>query len=324
VKNIRSTLYQARRRIRKSVTRRWTHLSYYRDYLESRKSPVEPGDVNTVCVLLGPYRNLTSLTASIVFLHPEAQVLNHALLRVSPLPAVNFLDNPQGPVFDNFIRYAVHLSQAGRKEDWDLGGTLTVSHAFTDHPVMQQTYEKRYGDRMLKKEVRCLLWKESMRVSNYLQENSTDLAGLCTKLPRLRFLMPVRNPMDCAVSNLKTGHARHLVDKGSETFEDVLDRIMREIAWFKSYEARMPDRFFSYYQFDFNEAMLKRLAGFLGLAPDPSWIADSMACYDLKASYPHSGERVAAYRRLVDEHFSRLPEARQALLRFAGEPDDDR
>ena len=34
--------------------------------------------LRTVGLILGPYRNLTTLTASVLSLHPECQALNHA------------------------------------------------------------------------------------------------------------------------------------------------------------------------------------------------------------------------------------------------------
>ena len=35
-------------------------------------------NINSIVCLLGPYRNLSTLTASIAALHPNCQVLNHA------------------------------------------------------------------------------------------------------------------------------------------------------------------------------------------------------------------------------------------------------
>ncbi|MHB8529324.1 MAG: hypothetical protein ACYC8V_07420, partial [Caulobacteraceae bacterium] len=38
--------------------------------------------VRRTAVILGPYRNLTTLTASVLALHPQCQVLNHASDRI--------------------------------------------------------------------------------------------------------------------------------------------------------------------------------------------------------------------------------------------------
>ena len=48
-------------------------------------------DIESVCLTLGPYRNLTTLTASVLFLHPNCQVLNHAGIRIYGNRQIDFL-----------------------------------------------------------------------------------------------------------------------------------------------------------------------------------------------------------------------------------------
>ena len=55
---------------------------------------VDPSQLRSVCLALGPYRNLTTLTAGILSLHPQCQVLNHAGVRLLPDPERNFLADP--------------------------------------------------------------------------------------------------------------------------------------------------------------------------------------------------------------------------------------
>jgi hypothetical protein len=58
-------------------------------------------------------------------------------------------------------------------------------------------------------------------------------------------MMPIRNPMDCARSNLLTGHVGlfgRQLDHPSD--EDVLELVLDEILWFKELESAVPDRFF--------------------------------------------------------------------------------
>lgn len=62
------------------------------------------------------------------------------------------------------------------------------------------------GGQLIKRKIECLFWKESLTTSNYIKSNKIDLGELFRKLKRLKFLMHIRNPLDCAVSNLKTGH----------------------------------------------------------------------------------------------------------------------
>ena len=131
-RNLKIYPYRQKRKIRKTGEQTRTISKYYLDFYRSKRNNIDTDNIRSVCIMLGPYRNLTTLTAGIVFLHPNCQVLNHAALRVLPVKPVNFFQNHSQATFDNFIQYAIYLSQSGRREDWDLGGTLTVSHAFVE------------------------------------------------------------------------------------------------------------------------------------------------------------------------------------------------
>jgi len=50
------------------------------DIFSSRNMDIN--NIESVCITLGPYRNLTTLTASVLFLHPNCKVLNYAARRV--------------------------------------------------------------------------------------------------------------------------------------------------------------------------------------------------------------------------------------------------
>ena len=70
---------------------------------------------NLLCLFLGPYRNLTTLTASTLFLHPNCQVLNHASTRIFGDQRIDFFANYSDATFDAFLRYAIHISQSGAR-----------------------------------------------------------------------------------------------------------------------------------------------------------------------------------------------------------------
>ncbi|MCW5878805.1 MAG: hypothetical protein KIS80_08075, partial [Anaerolineales bacterium] len=59
--------------------------------IDERQAAIIDG-LESVCLFLGPYRNLTTLTASMLSLHPECQVLNHAGTRVFPNKNLNFIE----------------------------------------------------------------------------------------------------------------------------------------------------------------------------------------------------------------------------------------
>jgi len=163
------------------------------DLMTSRFLDIQ--DIDSVCLALGPYRNLTTLTASMLFLHPKCQVLNHAAERIYGNNKIDFLRDYSRSKLDRFIRFAVTISGKGRRGN--SGGSITFSHAFDSRYEMGEIYRKT-GMGKVKKEIRCLFWKESLRTSNLIREKQVDLPGIFSRDERLRFLMPIRNPLDCA------------------------------------------------------------------------------------------------------------------------------
>ena len=71
-------------------------MSFLKNILSNlfRAAPVNNiEDIKTACVFLGPYRNLTTLTASVLALHPRCQMLNHAGGRIFSESELNFIEN---------------------------------------------------------------------------------------------------------------------------------------------------------------------------------------------------------------------------------------
>jgi hypothetical protein len=263
-----------------------------------------------VCLFLGPYRNLTTLTASILQLHPQCQVLNHAGGRVLRDSNLNFLDGYSDEKLANFCGFALTASEEGARGA--KGGSITRSHAF-DHSVLRAAYERRYAGRPDKNDV-CVVWKESALVSRYLRRR-VDLPGLLTAAKRLRFLLPIRNPLDCTQSNVRLQAS--LSDGRTDPVE-VLRRVLRDIRWFQQLAAAHPDRFYSFYEFEFGESVVNRLRTFLSIDEDEQWAEDAVACFRvIGASYEHPPSFVDAYERLVEELFADEPRTVDDLMRFA-------
>ena len=170
------------------------------DLLESKKIDIAP--IQTVCMTLGPYRNLTTLTASVLFLHPNCQVLNHAGNRIFGDKQLDFIANYNNEIFEAFTQYAIYISQKGTRGD--SGGSITLSHAFDKQYSMKDIFNAA-NSCLLKQNITALFWKESLRTSNHIRRHNVDLSRLFKLNRQIRFLLPIRNPLDCAVSNLKTG-----------------------------------------------------------------------------------------------------------------------
>ena len=283
------------------------------DLLLSRS--VETEAIETVCLALGPYRNLTTLTASLLFLHPDCHVLNHAGKRIFGDQRLDFIGNYSAERFERFLRYALHISRKGRRGNY--GGSITYSHAFADNEKMRGFWRK---SRMnpVKGDGKALFWKESLRTSNRMRRSKADLDSVFKENHKLKFLMPVRNPLDCAASNFKTGHARIFADKNaSGCVENTLESVLDEIIRFKELEVRHPDRFFYYFEDDDRRETLAGIADFLGLEATQGWVADSLQVFTINPGYKHPDGLVSVYREYVEKKFSNFPDFAERLLRLS-------
>ncbi|MFC1488210.1 hypothetical protein ACFL6B_00010 [Thermodesulfobacteriota bacterium] len=289
-----------------------SHLYFYR----SRQIEDEMVEsVKTACLVLGPYRNLTTLTAGIVFLHPFCQVLNHAAKRIFPIKNANFLINYSEAKFENFIKYAIYYSRVVQRDGY--GGSITMSHAF-DHPIMKETYQRRYGDSLIKREIQSLFWKESMHVSNLIKQNNVNVMDLLDQNKKLRFFMPIRNPLDCAISNFQKGYAEaSFLSIKDYSLPNILESILEEISWFLDLHKENPDKFFFFFENDFDRGVLLRIAEFLDIEPIDEWIKDSLDCYQIRKAYEYEPELIDTYHRLIKVHFGYHPLILEKMEKFS-------
>lgn len=276
-------------------------------------------DVESVCLALGPYRNLTTLTASVLFLHPDCQVLNHAGSRIFNNKKINFLSNFNKRKFNRFIQFAIKISGKGQRGG--LGGSITYSHAFDSKYETKEKYIKT-GLKLTKKKIKCLFWKESHSTSNLIHKQQVDLANIFEKDDRLRFLLPIRNPLDCATSNLKTGHVINFegLNKNSSSFE-VVQAVLDEIFWFAELKEKFPNRFFYYFENKISRNMLVNLAKFLQLNQNEAWIENALSIMKINSGYDHDSELLQFYRDYISSKDGRFPELSKDLLSFIDKTD---
>ena len=294
-------------------------LSQYRvalsDILDLRKSrQIDIREIKSVCLALGPYRNLTTLTATTLFLHPNCQVLNHAGKRIYGNRQIDFLQGFSKEKLDRFLQFAIQISTTGHRGD--TGGSITHSHAFDPRYQTRDLLEKA-GVETRKQNIKSLFWKESLRTSNIIRERSVDLGAIFRKDGRLRFLLPIRNPMDCAVSNLKTGHVTRFpgLSKSSPT-RDVVQAILDEVFWFAGLQKQFPDRFHHFFEHEISAPMLVALARFLQLDPDETWITNALAAMKINPGYQHDPALVDFYQAYIQKKGPAFPELSKGLLDF--------
>jgi hypothetical protein len=278
---------------------------------------ITPEQLDSVCVLLGPFRNLTTLTGAVLGLHPQCSVLNHAGLRILPNPRLNFLADDSPDVFRAFVRYAGFLSRAGGGGPY--GGDIRFSHAF-DFKPMQQAAARL--DDLGRRQTTCLVWKDSQRVTNFLRSARIDVPRLLARNEKLRFLLPVRNPIDCAISNLRTGHFQFLTSRqlsATSPLEDVVAAVLDEIAWFVALRegSGMPERFFLYFEHEMGREVLEKMLDFLSLPREEAYLAAVADAFRIGRPRRKEKRIVDAYAEQVSHKFERNRPMREALLEFA-------
>ncbi|HZQ13851.1 MAG TPA: hypothetical protein VFB31_13675 [Pseudolabrys sp.] len=268
--------------------------------------------IRSVCLALGPYRNLTTLVGAALALHPNCQVLNHAARIFTP--DVDFLTHYSMASFERFIEVAIRSSGGGQRGSF--GGSITYSHAFDDAYLAKSIFSKRNYP-LIKEDIRSLFWKESHLVTNFIRSKPVHLGPVLKEEPRLRFLMPIRNPLDCARSNLKTGH--HMLfqsSKASPGVADIAEGILVLIRWFVGLQKQFPDRFFLFFEHSMTRSMLIDLARFLDVDANDVWLEDASAIMISKSKYQHDAELIGQYHKLVDRFLGDSPAICEQLHKF--------
>lgn len=279
---------------------------------------IDISGIKTICIVLGPYRNLTTLTASIMSLHPNCQVLNHGLDRIKGDKSLNFLTNYSSETLANFLKYAIYISGGGKRGNY--GGSITFSHAYAENNQMGESYRELYGDQLVKDDIQSLFWKESLYTTNILQQYPDKFQQILKENPTIKFILPVRNTLDCAESNIKTGMATIYPEiKDKTNRKKIIQRIMQDYHWFFELKANFPDRFFYYFQHEMNRNRFIELAKFLNISADETWLQYCLKNYQVRSKYDHSKETREFFSQTVCEMFTDFPAEKEELLRFTGE-----
>lgn len=266
---------------------------------------------STVCVFLGPYRNLTTLTATALHFHPNVQVLEHGI-RDMEGDAFKFLSSEGSMDFQTFVAKALRLSKQPTIMG---GGPITNTFTFGSDLVIGEVERLGLSDRP-KGDIRCLAWKESMRVSVGLIHMVVDWDKLFEDNGRLRFLLPIRSPIDCAISNSR--QAKWVLFDGINDNDArmVLRGVLAQHAWFIGLQHRFPGRFFRFYEYDMGEGMLRWLAEFLSIPWDGEWAESATRIWDIKRPYRVSEEFLCYYHAMVNLHFSAWPAEAERMEYF--------
>lgn len=240
-------------------------------------------------------------------LHPNCQVLNHAAIRVSINPRINFLKKYSDKKFINFLKFAVYASLHGRRGRF--GGGIFHAHAF-DHEPMKNKYYKRYSSN-LKSEINCLFWKDSLRVSNMIRKNGID--DILKNNSKIKFLLPVRNYLNCAKSNLKTGYHKVFKEEVNNT-EECVEAIFKEFHYFLQMKDKYPDRFLVFFEDEFIDK-LPDIASFLDLEKEKKWMDDAAEVIKIKSKYNNEEDLKNRGIELANKYFENYPYFKKHLIK---------
>lgn len=273
--------------------------------------------LETVCLFMGPNRNLTTLTASVLALHPNCQVMSHGGQRVLPTPLLNFLDGYNDEKFKNFCHFALVMSQTGGKGG--LGGSITITHPFRHHKIIRNAYRKRYGRSLIKKDIKCLVWKEAHLVDDFVRLNGVDLPSILRENSKLRLVLPIRNPLHVARSFFVNNGFRERFYGQFSTgdfnpfLNDVLERIKSTVQVFE----KCPEQVMIFFEDDIKPELMVKFASFLRVPVDEKWIKDSVKCFEVKKpEYQFTRETISYFESQISELFDFSPDVGQKLCQY--------
>jgi hypothetical protein len=262
----------------------------------------------TVCLFYGFSRNLTTLFASLFALHPKCQVLNHSS-KLILVEKDNFLANRTPKSLEKFVKFAIKNSTKNVK---GVGGSIVTSHAFTtsySSGEISTKYQERFGGERVKDEIDCLVWKDAAHMTDYLEDNGIPALQVAAAYPEVRFILPIRNLVDCILSNV----TKHKGRWGENSINEIVEIIVRRTAEFLEMEKKCPNQFMHFFQDEVDSNMVARLGAFMGLESSPEWKQDFLDCYKLKPSDGATAELKKTYSDLVVKYLGGSPEVSKFL-----------
>lgn len=255
------------------------------------------------------------MTAVMLWLHPQCQVLNHGYRLINPKHLLWFLAPGDSNEFCVFTTLLADLStKVVGTEDCSPHVLRTVQ----ENPGVEEAFARLNSAppiAILKNPMHSLVWKESQVMMNSLLNISTNWDELFANNSKLRFLMPFRNPMDCAVSNHRQRKWIFFPGLDDNSPMLTLRAVLAEFAWFIAMERRHPDRFFHFYE-DMTAEALENLQTFLGLDYNQEWVDAVLNLWKLRHPYVFSKEFIDYYVSMVRLHFAAWPDIGQRLVEY--------
>ena len=282
-------------RLFRAIAARWQ----WRDDVRASRT-IATDDIASVCLFLGPDRHFAAFTASILSRHPHCLVFESGGDRVFNTRDVDFLSHYSDATFMSYVRYAIYISQNGSSAQ--RRGSAVSSDALG----------------MRKAHTTSLVWNEPLGISRHVQKHYVNLDYLFARNKHVRFLIPVRNPLDCALEKLGTGLVgRSQLPSRGASLEKTIEAIVDEFAWIHRVSELHPHRYLPFFENEFSENALIELAIFLGLSPLPEWRSQAIGDFTGRRHSVHAPAITSFYQNCITKKFPHSSRFKDALLRFA-------
>lgn len=272
-----------------------------KDRLLGNNKSFDTKDIKSLVLFVGPYRNLTTYLAANIALHPQCQVLNHAGIRVFSWSKINFLHNYTNEKFQNFLRYFNYANKSGYRGI--RGGNIIYSHAFESNPELKKLYHQTPQNSTKT----CMVWKESHVVTNHLMQHKKDLEKILKENIAVKFLFPVRHPLDCATSNIKTKKFKLFSNNINPDVKEVSKAIFNQYLFFLALQKDYPTRISFVFENKISADSIKNLCEFFEIKKDSEWQRNMLGNYKIKPSYQYSEETIAWCKAQIDNLFGAYP-----------------
>jgi hypothetical protein len=249
--------------------------------------------VKSICILTVAVRSLSTLFSSACMLHPNITILNHYPL-INTNNKTNFLLDYSDKKVKNFIQT---VDDINRNETHvpSKGGVITVSHAFKKGNMSEVFYE-RYS-KAEKENVRSIIWKDGSRNMSVIKKINVE--SVISKNKRIKFLMIIRNPMDCATSNSKPGYNQNFRKKDKFS---ILEELFERYNWSFKMEKKYPNNFFHFFEHEIGNDLLDNIQDFLKVPRDNQWREDFKKVWVILSKYNHENKFKNLYRQLINKY----------------------
>jgi len=148
-----------------------------------------------------------------------------------------------------------------------------------------------------------------MRLTNRLKVlKNTDRSFLDPKENPI-FLLPIGDPIRCALQTLDTGFGFFLTGNHSNSFEEILTGVLDLYEALFQKEKNKKLNFFPLWEHELSVTRLSALCEFVGIAFSQEWAEQVLSIHE-EENIPATDQHINCYRDLLNNRFSGLADVK--------------